>query len=293
MTTTKSSSSSRDRSFPTLAPLTTPFVRPPSCGSGRFTTITSVDSYATLIASDPNLDSSCMPKGWDNASRIEFKPGVCPEGWTMYNLYPQGLTTGTCCSRGFTLEYHSDPRYSTDGWVCAQNLATTTTTTTATNFMTATPTATTTEVRPTLSLKVHDPWRVYWLDSDIKSLTPAPPSLDFCTEVVLKSWVPGSTVDPAARQTCPPEQPQDHLGNFLGSDNVLIWGPVLGGTVAIAFCVAICCMQRKSRRVEEPDTEQTDTEQPETEQPEANQPETNQPETNQPETNQSETKIAS
>lgn len=230
-------------------PLTTPFVRPSSCGSGQFTTVTSMDSYATLIASDPKADSSCMPAGWDNAPEIIFSPAVCPEGWTMYNINPYGPIAGTCCSRGFTLASHYNPIHSTHTIMCAENLAITTTTTATPTGFNGTTRATPTGIRPTLSVKIHDPWIVEWVKFNIRSLTPAPPPVDFCTAVVIQSWVPGSTVDPAVSTPCPTEPPQDHLGDFLGPGGVLIWGPVLGVILFIAFGVTICCWQRKASRV--------------------------------------------
>lgn len=98
---TKASSSARTTTLPPV-PLTTPFERPSSCGTGVFTTVnvTFSGSSGTIIASDPKRDASCMPKGWDNApDSIVFRPGVCPQGWTAYNLKPRQYSTATCCSR--------------------------------------------------------------------------------------------------------------------------------------------------------------------------------------------------
>lgn len=218
--------------------LTTPFVRPPSYGSGQFITTTSLGFYATLIASNPKLDSSCMPSGWDDTSNIEFRPGVCPDGWTMYDIIPKGLTTGTCCSKGFTLDFHYNPIYATHTSVCAENLATATTSINGTS---------TTDIRPTLSFRVHDPWTVIWEDFYRKSLTPTPPPLELCENVVVRTWVPGSTVDPMARETCPGQQ---HEPNILGPAYVYIWAPILGVTLIPALCVTICCLKKRERVVQ-------------------------------------------
>lgn len=101
------------------AALTTPWVRPASCSHGHTTTrftgttitlgssypYTTVTSNVAIIYSE-NYRDECLPTGWDvnfgidGNSRIVFSPGVCPSGWTAYNLQARsyGASTATCCS---------------------------------------------------------------------------------------------------------------------------------------------------------------------------------------------------
>ena len=101
--------------------LTTPFVAPQSCAD-QFVTTSFVSSFywtdystttVSVLVSGPadSRFSACQPQGWDQGTRFQFRPAVCPSGWTAYNLegtrsgvgtpatYIKTFSTAFCCSR--------------------------------------------------------------------------------------------------------------------------------------------------------------------------------------------------
>lgn len=133
----------------------------------------------------------------------------------------------------FTPDFVYNPVSSTNKQVCLQKL----------------PTATIPQesnIRPPINVRIHEPWTVEWAYSDVKSLSPSPPTIKSCDSPVLRSWIPGSTVEPGARQSCPAV---DHDTNPLGPAFVLVWVPIL---VFVLICGGLCfgCYRKKRLRRE-------------------------------------------
>lgn len=93
----------------------------------------------------------------------------------------------------------------------------------------------------------HDPWRVRWRPSDTSSMSPQPPAMDSCGPI--KSWVPGQTIEPAARPTC-----RSNGGGGGGFIMGKIFGIAFGlGIPFLIFLGVLCCCclnRRKKRRAE-------------------------------------------
>jgi hypothetical protein len=117
--TTRSDSTVTVETDTSLHPMTTPFVQPSGCDTirnfitrpfyeqngGRFED----PSFQLVLYSDP-LDprfTACQPSGWSTRniySRFTYRPGVCPSGWTAYDLSAIGTgesrrSTAVCCAR--------------------------------------------------------------------------------------------------------------------------------------------------------------------------------------------------
>lgn len=53
-------------------------------------------------------ESSCFPAGYENRTALQFSPGVCPGGWTAYDMATlrfEDITTAQCCPRYHALFY--------------------------------------------------------------------------------------------------------------------------------------------------------------------------------------------
>lgn len=62
-------------------------------------------------------------------------------------------------------------------------------------------------------IRAHQTWQIRWAESDIESLSPAPPTLT-CREKRLATWVPGSA--PTDEACCPdPNNDSGSLGNLI------------------------------------------------------------------------------
>ncbi|KAH6628875.1 hypothetical protein F5144DRAFT_580364 [Chaetomium tenue] len=188
---------------PALPALTTPFVPPPSCTDQFITTsYTSQSSVVIVLVSgpaDPQF-ATCQPSGWDaGKNSLEFRPAVCPSGWTAYDLgltsfdvdtlHWAPLSSAYCCSRGFSLSEAYSLIEGISYRACFQTIDGGATTASA----------------PSSGLRVHNAWRIAWESSDITSMSPTPPQLP-CSNpgmVKISSWVPGATLDLAlASGTC-------------------------------------------------------------------------------------------
>lgn len=87
----------------------TPFIQPSDCKTQWMTTtgivsVTYGDAVTMpIMISDPA--ATCYPSGWDefpSESRLNFKPGVCPEGWVYLDMAEDGsprASTAFCCNR--------------------------------------------------------------------------------------------------------------------------------------------------------------------------------------------------
>lgn len=59
--------------------------------------------------------------------------------------------------------------------------------------------------------------------------------MNYCTTPVIRSWVPGSTVDPAVRLDCSPVEG----GNIFGPAYTALWAPIVGGLVLIIGSIVL------------------------------------------------------
>lgn len=96
----------------------------------------------------------------------------------------------------------------------------------------------------------HDPWMVEWRPSDTTSMSPQPPAMDTCG--LIKSWVPGQTIEPAARPTC--RSNDGGGGGFDISKAAVAAGLTLGlGIPFVIVMIVICCcckIRREKRQAE-------------------------------------------
>lgn len=84
---------------------------------------------------------------------------------------------------------------------------------------------------------IHDQVTIEWRSSDVSSLSPKPPTMTGCGgSIEIYTWVPGETVEPAARQTC---QAQEHDLDGLAA---LVPGLAIGLGVGIPGLIIICCV---------------------------------------------------
>lgn len=97
--------------------LTLPFKEPIECSSYWHRSTYSVTYKFRMIQTVfiPMPISSCYPSGWDSnvpKGELHLSPGVCPSGWTYYNMnnYNEASTThALCCNR-----FSSTPRLTTE-----------------------------------------------------------------------------------------------------------------------------------------------------------------------------------
>ncbi|KXH64863.1 hypothetical protein CSAL01_11233 [Colletotrichum salicis] len=92
-----------------LLTITTPWIEPSDC-STQWTTSTSLQkkyggTTVTQAWTISNPAASCYPPRWDDEvpeRRLNFRPGVCPEGWNYQGLgeqIPLVASTAYCCQR--------------------------------------------------------------------------------------------------------------------------------------------------------------------------------------------------
>ncbi|KAL8365460.1 hypothetical protein RB595_004325 [Gaeumannomyces hyphopodioides] len=240
-----SATTSSTPSATSLIALTTPFTPPPSCGD--IWTTTSIAAMGPLVVSntaDPRF-AACQPSGWDavdSASRFTFSPAVCPSDWTAYSISKvdgttwqlrssstattiNSYTVAYCCARGFTL---SNPTQYVRGAFATQRVGTST----CVQDIQATPGG----------IRIHQAWQIRWAESDIKSLSPAPPTLT-CHDKRLATWVPGSA---ATDQACSPDPNND--SRYLGNLIYLVTIPPVVVFVLILACCFFCCRHRRKQR---------------------------------------------
>lgn len=105
----------------------------------------------------------------------------------------------------------------------------------------------------TNGIRAHYPWIIKWEATDTTSLTPSPPDLGMTSQdVVLRSWVPGETVEPGSRVHARKAQRRNYntdenYGPLLA---IMIVPSVVGGLIVIG-CVTFCvvrCKRNKKRR---------------------------------------------
>ncbi|KAK4120427.1 hypothetical protein N657DRAFT_161697 [Parathielavia appendiculata] len=247
--------------------LTTPFVLPQSCANQFITTsFASRSTYVTVVAScpaDPRF-SACQPPGWDSGgegSSFQFSPAVCPSGWTAYNLggtvswvrhgasmnliTSKTFSTAYCCSSGFTYSHYHDlliDGFSRTPLACFANTTDT-----------AAPTATASPAGSPHRLRVHNAWHISWDASDISSLSPTPPPFAPCTtSPVIRSWVPGATVEPNAffvpGGAC---EWNDGTSRWSKGETIGMWFLMVGvpiiGLAILATCLGCWCRRRRRR----------------------------------------------
>ncbi|KAK1714215.1 hypothetical protein BDP67DRAFT_513571 [Colletotrichum lupini] len=225
--------------------ITTPFVQPPDCSNQWTTTKTSHRSLVSISGSEVYRDviskvsvsapsSSCYPSGWDRVaeySRLNFSPGVCPEGWTYYSMahtYNEGPTSAYCCNSGFNYTR-------VNGMACAAWRP-------KTEALSNPEDAKSDQV-----LMIHTPWTVTWDASDTATLTPKLPTL--ASPMIVPTWTTGQTIPDGVYDYKPPrlesmpDPTKDSLFMFL-----VVGCPVIF-FVLVCSCV-FCCVRscRKKRR---------------------------------------------
>ncbi|KAK1635511.1 hypothetical protein BDP81DRAFT_273348, partial [Colletotrichum phormii] len=162
--------------------------------------------------------SSCYPSGWDRIkgiSRLNFSPGVCPEGWTtrwdsMAHTHTLGPTSAYCCDR----------------FVCTIFFAI---------------------AYIAFLLMMHTPWTVTWYASNTANLTPKLPTL--ASLMIVPTWTTGQTIPDGVYDYKPPRL---ESGPDFTKDSLFMF--LVAGIPVIVFvlicsCV-FCCIRscRKKRR---------------------------------------------
>ncbi|KAK4100218.1 hypothetical protein N658DRAFT_497447 [Parathielavia hyrcaniae] len=236
--------------------LTTPFVPPPSCANQFITTsFVSSSTTVTVLASGPAdaRFSACQPPGWDSGGEssglngFRFSPAVCPSGWTAYNLggtMLSDVTTAYCCSSGFTHSLYWNQIDGISPTACFANISDTTA-----------PTATASSALSPHGFRVHNAWHISWEASDIPSLSPTPPPFATCiTSPVIRSWVPGATVEPDAFLVPEGVECNDGTSRWSKAQTASFFFLIVGlPTIILAIvvtCLVVCCCRRR-RRVRE------------------------------------------
>lgn len=91
-----------------------------------------------------------------------------------------------------------------------------------------------------LATLAHDRVTVMWQAKDTTSLSPQPPTMTGCGYTEISSWVPGKTVEPSARTTCPPPEEQEHSAALGAIPQIL--GISLGvGIPCLLIFICGCC----------------------------------------------------
>ncbi|KAK4220701.1 hypothetical protein QBC38DRAFT_462306 [Podospora fimiseda] len=249
--TTTSSTTTTTKSKTSFPPLTTPWTRPSYC-TDLFTTtstITTVGGTQNPITSTIPLVlpdtahpsfSLCHAPGYD-LHNYSFSPGVCPSGWTAYNL-ASSWTTATytsfahCCDKGYTFGYGNPISGSTSVPACFRSAKGTSKKAKAT----ATPGARTYAFEEYLpnGVQMHEAYHVLWESRDVSMLEPSPPKT-LCEGRAMEKWVPGEKV---------PKCPYD--GAMQGWESVF-WFLAVGLPLIIVFsCVGCCaCCRWRNRRL--------------------------------------------
>ncbi|KAK3376335.1 hypothetical protein B0T24DRAFT_618474 [Lasiosphaeria ovina] len=234
-----------------LLALTTPFVRPPSCGE-IFSTSSIVSSYwwddysLTTVqvlasdAADPRF-ASCQPPGWGavvSASRFSFSPAVCPTGWTAYSVKALAAqsTTAYCCDRDYHLEWPVSD-LSINGIAspaCFVNLGTT-----------LLPSSSSSVLFPN-GIQVHNAWQIAWAASETSTLSPTPPQLA-CGRT-LATWVPGEIVPPSnvsSAGDCQDDSSNSGVAIGRSLYLFLVVGLPLIFVAIFASCCVLCFRRRR------------------------------------------------
>ncbi|KAL0935687.1 uncharacterized protein CTRU02_210278 [Colletotrichum truncatum] len=231
-----------------LLAITTPFVQPPACDSWRTTTVrarplTLVNGTTLsipVVVSEPA--SSCYPSGWKQfprESRLHFNPGVCPEGWTYFDMAEAALySTAFCCNSGFSYTYFND--YSPFGSLvslgCVKGGP-------KTSSNSATPDTSSTDT-------VHEAWVVTWKRTDTPTLTPKLPTLT--NYMTVPTWTPGEKIPDgkydATKSGSGNQYPSQSLIFFITIGIPLISATLIGSCVWC--CVRECKKQRRQKRLD-------------------------------------------
>ncbi|KAF5494359.1 hypothetical protein CGCS363_v009220 [Colletotrichum siamense] len=217
--------------------VTAPFVAPSDCSTQWKTTNVPVpvSSGTTLMTPilvyDPS--ASCYPSGsFDRApeNRLNFRPGVCPDGWIYHNMAvaSSGASTAYCCDRGFDFRFF-------DGYIYATSIFS------ERCGRYASATAFGSSVSEDKTLMVHEAWAVTWGASDTPTLTPQLPTLT--NSMLVPVWTPGDRISDGI---------YDHDGGKDGNAMsktmrlvLLIGLPIIA---AIIICLITWCGVRKYRR---------------------------------------------
>ncbi len=107
----------------------------------------------------------------------------------------------------------------------------------------------------TKGLQVHEAWHITWQQSDLATLSPAPP--DLANYTLIPTWVPGSPVvaavatsseGPAPSATAPSPAAPSSKGHGLGLS--IIWIVILSVAVGagLAICVGVTWRRAIKRR---------------------------------------------
>ncbi|OLN81179.1 hypothetical protein CCHL11_10359 [Colletotrichum chlorophyti] len=227
-----------------LLTITTPWIEPSDC-STQWTTSTSFQkkyggTTVTQAWTISNPAASCYPPGWDDEvpeRRLNFRPGVCPEGWNYQGLgeqIPLVASTAYCCQSGFT---HSRER--TDGGssslaaVCERS-----------GWATAAASGTSGE-NQIHTAERHSAWALTWAASDTATLTPKLPTLTSGMRV--PTWTPGEKI---------PKGEYDQFRNdnlpYIGDGAyyfLMIGMPIIGALM-IGSCMWCCIRKCKKNRRE-------------------------------------------
>ncbi|KAF4870843.1 hypothetical protein CGCSCA1_v010105 [Colletotrichum siamense] len=172
------------------APLTvtTPFVAPSDCSTQWKTTNVPVPMSSGAALMTPILvydpSASCYPSGpFDQAPeyRLNFRPGVCPDGWIYHNMAAasSGASTAYCCDRGFDFRFF-------DGYIYATSIFSER----CGRYASAAAFGST--VSGDKTLMVHEAWAVTWDASDTPTLTPQLPTLT--NSMFVPVWTPGDSI---------------------------------------------------------------------------------------------------
>ncbi|KAF3799804.1 hypothetical protein GCG54_00009993 [Colletotrichum gloeosporioides] len=210
--------------------ITTPFVAPSDCSTQWRTTsvhlpVTSGTSLKTpILVYEPS--TSCYPSGsFDLApeNRLNFRPGVCPDGWVYHNMAvaSSGASTAYCCDRFVSIYATSIFAERCGRYASASAFGAT--------------------VSGDKTLMVHEAWAVTWCASDTPTLTPQLPTLT--NSMFMPVWTPGDRI---------PDGIYDHDegkdGNAMSKTVHLVFLIGLPIIAAIIICLVIWCGVRKYRR---------------------------------------------
>ncbi|WQF90323.1 hypothetical protein CDEST_15337 [Colletotrichum destructivum] len=231
-----------------LLALTTPFVPPSDCEtqwkttSGPLTTVSGTTVMIPVMINDPA--ASCYPSGWDNVtpeSRLSFKPGVCPDGWTYNRMAEAGspeASTAYCCNSGY--HYNSFSGYPFITSVipnqCGRMVVNT-----GADFKAS-------DTKISQTLLVHEAWAITWAASDTATLTPKLPTLTNSMEI--PTWIPGQIIRDGEYDPSPtPTRRPDH-GPYMGEGALyfLMIGMPIIGAIMIGSCVWCCVRKCKKNR---------------------------------------------
>ncbi|KAJ6779794.1 hypothetical protein PWT90_01486 [Aphanocladium album] len=227
----------------TPSPMTTPFVFPDSCiGNWDYTATHITDHTTHLRIFDIGTDSDACNHGQtlniDNGDlAVRFSPGVCPSGWTAYDLEIEQSAAGqsrkssaTCCPSGFT----TSPAYRGGGGACTQIVSQTE------------PNNTDYFDSRNETIRVESMWLITWAKSDTKSMSPRPPSLGGdCTGAEIHTWVPGAKVKDGQRFCSRPESGGEPFSN-PGIMFMMVGLPIIVVAIPSIF---FCCVKPRLRRI--------------------------------------------